>query len=298
MEQTYRAMELTEWIGIRELFSFHYFQFASGYLFPGESHDFWEMVYIDRGEADIGAGERVVRLTQGQVIFHQPGEFHSIWASSPGGSDILVISFACSSAAMDRLRGGMFTLGAAQRRLLMSLVAEGRQLFGPVLDISEQKEPQPLPDAPEGSRQMIALLLTQFLILLLREGGDAHKRPQEEGARHLTEEQRAAEVIAHLTALMRRHPDGSLRFADICRASGLGQTALKECFRRYQQQPVMACYRRIRIEEARRLLREGRLNVTQVAEALGYSSVQYFSAQFRREMGMSPLQYLRTVGMR
>ena len=98
-----------------------------------------------------------------------------------------------------------------------------------------------------------------------------------------------------LTALMRAHPDGRLRFEDICRASGWGQTALKECFRRYQHMSVMACYRRIRIEEARRLLREGRLNVSQVAETLGYSSVQYFSAQFRREMGMSPMQYLRTV---
>ncbi len=294
MEEGYRSIPLNELVRIRRLYSFHYFQFASGYLFPGESHDFWEMVYIDRGEADIGAGERVVRLSQGQVILHEPGEFHSIWAGSPGGSDILVVSFACDSAAIRRLRQGVFTLSTGQRRLLMSLVAEGRGLFGPVLDISEQKEPVPRPDAPEGSRQMIALLLTQFLILLLRER-QAAKTPPAEGAPHLTEEQRAAEVIAHLTALMRRHPDGSLRFPEICRASGLGQTALKECFRRYQHQSVMACYRRIRIEEARRLLREGRLNVTQVAEALGYSSLPYFSAQFRREMGMSPLQYLRTV---
>lgn len=287
----YRPLTLSSLIAIRRLYSFHYFQFASGYLFPGEKHDFWEMVYIDRGEAEIGAGERVVRLSQGQVIFHEPNEFHSIWAASREGSNILVVSFECQSPAMDRFRQRTFTLSAAQRKLLMQLVTEGQKLFGPILDISGQLTPIPRADAPAGSRQMIALLLTQFLILLLREHEDASPRE----VVHLTEGEQAAEVIAQLTALMRAHPDGRLRFEDICRASGWGQTALKECFRRYQHLSVMACYRRIRIEEARRLLREGRLNVSQVAETLGYSSVQYFSAQFRREMGMSPMQYLRTV---
>ena len=287
----YRPITLNSLLVIRRLYSFHYFQFASGHLFPGEKHDFWEMVYIDRGEADIGAGERVVRLSQGQVIFHEPNEFHSIWAASPEGSNILVVSFECLSPAMERFRQRVFTLSAAQRRLLMSLESEGQRLFGPILDISGQLSPSPRPDAPAGSRQMVALLLTQFLILLLREHEEASPRE----VMHLTEGAQAAEVIAQLTALMRAHPDGRLRFSDICRASGWGQTALKECFRRVQHTSVMACYRRIRIEEARRLLRGGRLNVSQVAEKLGYSSVQYFSAQFKRELGMSPMQYLRTV---
>ena len=287
----YRPITLNSLLVIRRLYSFHYFQFASGHLFPGEKHDFWEMVYIDRGEADIGAGERVVRLSQGQVIFHEPNEFHSIWAASPEGSNILVVSFECLSPAMERFRQRVFTLSAAQRRLLMSLESEGQRLFGPILDISGQLSPSPRPDAPAGSRQMVALLLTQFLILLLREHEEASPRE----VMHLTEGEQAAEVIAQLTALMRAHPDGRLRFSDICRASGWGQTALKECFRRVQHTSVMACYRRIRIEEARRLLRGGRLNVSQVAEKLGYSSVQYFSAQFKRELGMSPMQNLRTV---
>lgn len=287
----YTPLKIDRMLKIDRLYSLHYFQFAAGYIFPGEKHNFWEMVYIDRGEADIGAGEKLVRLSQGQVIFHEPNEFHSIWAASREGSNILVVSFECLSPAMEHFRQRIFTLSAAQRRLLMNLVREGQELFGPILDISGQLTPTPRPDAPAGSRQMVALLLTQFLILLLREHEDAAPR---ETVR-LTEGEQAAEVIAQLTALMRAHPDGRLRFSDICRASGWGQTALKECFRRYQHMSVMACYRRIRIEEARRLLREGRLNVSQVAEALGYSSVQYFSAQFKRELGMSPMEYLRTV---
>ena len=94
---------------------------------------------------------------------------------------------------------------------------------------------------------------------------------------------------------MREHLDGSLSFEEICRRSGLSQTALKACFRRYNRMGVMEYYQRLRIEEARRLLREGRLNVTQTAEKLGYSSIHAFSRQFKRLMGVTPLNYLRTI---
>ena len=58
----YEPLKIERPLRVGRLYSLHYFQFAAGYIFPGESHDFWEMVYIDRGEADIGAGEEIVRL--------------------------------------------------------------------------------------------------------------------------------------------------------------------------------------------------------------------------------------------
>ena len=152
----------------------------------------------------------------------------------------------------------------------------------------------PREHAPLGSQQMIVLLLEQILLLLLRQTDAGREMPEQETP-HLTEEMNAADVTNQLTALMREHLDGSLSFEEICRESGLSQTALKACFRRYNRMGVMEYYQRLRIEEARRLLREGRLNVTQTAEALGYSSIHAFSRQFKRLMGVTPLSYLRTI---
>ena len=45
------------------LFSLHYFNFQQGYVFPGERHDFWELVYADIGGARFqeteGVGSRI-----------------------------------------------------------------------------------------------------------------------------------------------------------------------------------------------------------------------------------------------
>lgn len=36
-------------------------------------------------------------------------------------------------------------------------------------------------------------------------------------------------------------------------------------------------------------------NITEIAARLSYGSVQYFSRQFKKEMGMSPMEYLSSV---
>ncbi len=290
----YMPLKIERVLKIEKLYSLHYFQFAAGYIFPGEKHNFWEMVYIDRGEADIGAGKQVVRLRQGQAFLHCPNEFHSIWANSATGPNIMVLSFGCSAGMLRSLAGHALTLNAQMRGLLRQLIAEGRDCFGNLLDISGQRVLMPKADAPMGSQQMIVLLLEQILLLMLRQTQEGQEEALCEKA-HLTDEQNAADLTNQLTALMREHLDGSLSFEEICRRSGLSQTALKACFRRYNRMGVMEYYQRLRIEEARRLLREGRLNVTQTSETLGYSSVQSFSRQFKRLMGVTPLNYLRTI---
>ena len=206
----------------------------------------------------------------------------------------MVLSFGCASGMLKSLAGQALTLDAQMRGILRQLIAEGQECFGKVLDISGQRMLTPVENAPLGSQQMILLLLEQILLLLLRQAREGQEAVKQE-APHLTEERNAADVTNQLTSLMREHLDGSLSFEEICRQSGLSQTALKACFRRYNRMGVMEYYQRLRIEEARRLLREGRLNVTQTAEALGYSSIHAFSRQFKRLMGVTPLSYLRTI---
>ena len=47
-------------IEITQLFSVHYFEYTSSYRFSGESHDFWELLYVDNGAVQVVAGEATV----------------------------------------------------------------------------------------------------------------------------------------------------------------------------------------------------------------------------------------------
>ena len=49
--------------------------------------------------------------------------------------------------------------------------------------------------------------------------------------------------------------------------------------------------RNLRMEQAARLLREGRINVSQVAGSVGYIDLAHFSTAFKTHFGMSPSEY-------
>ena len=45
-------------VRVDALYSLHYFSFRPGYVYPGERHDFWELVYVDMGGATLGDDAR------------------------------------------------------------------------------------------------------------------------------------------------------------------------------------------------------------------------------------------------
>lgn len=69
----YTPLELERPLAIDRIYSVHYFEYGPDYAFVGESHDFWELVYADKGEVYVTAGEEEKLLKKGQMIFHQPG---------------------------------------------------------------------------------------------------------------------------------------------------------------------------------------------------------------------------------
>lgn len=65
-------------IVIDSIITIHYFEYMRDFVFRGESHDFWEFLYVDRGTVLVTAGESDFQLTTGNIIFHKPKEFHAI----------------------------------------------------------------------------------------------------------------------------------------------------------------------------------------------------------------------------
>lgn len=68
-------------------------------------------------------------------------------------------------------------------------------------------------------------------------------------------------------------------------------TALSKHFARHYGQTIEAYYISCRIERVKALLQEAELNVSQIAEKLGYSSVHYLSSQFKKVTGTSISHY-------
>ena len=296
----YRPIALRKLLEVEAVVSVHYFQFARGYVFPGEKHDFWELVYLDKGTVELGADDRRFVLGQSEIAFHEPNEFHSIWAGADKPPDIVVISFVCRSPAMARFRQARLPASDEAKALLATIVREARQAFAD--DPTEQYLAlRRRNDGLAGAEQLIECALSSLLILLLRQmetaapaGEDCAPRdirPKSPTGRQ--EYQRG--VLTQMEHYLQQNLQEHITLPELARQFRMSQSALKQLVRGLRQCGVTDWIGALRHENAKRLIREGYLNMTEIAAHCGYSSVHYFSRRFTLREGKTPTEYARSV---
>ena len=287
----YKKTALYQPLEIKDLISAHYFEYAKDFAFSGEVHDFWELVYADKGDFFITAGTRELLLSQGQMYLHKPMEYHNIRCRG-SASNSVIFSFACACPSLFGLAGRLIDCGERERELLARLVAEADGAFSsplgdPYVYCLERRE-----TAPFGAEQLIRLYLEELLIGLVRKNGTAAPPEPHAGLpRRRAEETLCREICAYLERQVSERVD----FPLVCRVFSLSPSALKKLFRERLGLGVMEYYRRAKIERAKLLIREETLNMTEIAAKLGYSSIHYFSRHFKRLTGMTPTEYAASV---
>ena len=75
---TYIPTPLKREIVIDSIITIHYFEYMRDFVFQGESHDFWEFLYVDKGTILVTAGETEYKLNTGDIIFHKPNKISRI----------------------------------------------------------------------------------------------------------------------------------------------------------------------------------------------------------------------------
>ena len=86
--------------------------------------------------------------------------------------------------------------------------------------------------------------------------------------------------------------DSDFNIDVLCNEAGISRAHLHRKMKDMTGISVSEFIRNIRMEQAARLLREQKVNISQVAYSVGYSSLPYFSAVFRKHFGISPREFI------
>lgn len=79
---------------------------------------------------------------------------------------------------------------------------------------------------------------------------------------------------------------------ELARQVGLNDCTLKRGFRQVFGTTAFGYLHNYRLEQAKQLLEERRLNISEIAQAIGFANRSYFAAAFRKKFGISPREYL------
>ena len=255
------------------------FDLAPKFVTDKNLHDAWEFVYVDSGRITCHRNGSEILLSQGQMIFHRPYEMHSTVVGGKGSAAIFSVIFECASPAVEYFDGRVLSVPADLVPRLKSLIHEcGRAYHVSAYPLL------PRADAPVGAEQVICNDLETLLLLLMRQ--DERREPargvEGVGKNRLTEE---------ICEYLKEHLRERVTLEMLSETFHFGKVYLCDVFKRNTGSSILSFHLDLKIAEAKRLLRETRMSVWEIAEFLGFESASYFSRIFKKRVGHPPQSF-------
>ena len=285
----YMGTEMADALSVTELYTVLRPDLIRFWPGCGESHPFPEIFYLSQGRHWLRIDGVEYALTGGQMVIYAPNSYHEAGDRRPENTEAGVLTFDASSEILSPLYNRVITLNGEQKRMLGEIIDEGVGCFH---------------WCPRGERESVQ-------DMVLNEGVEAHTlwrlRKKIEfflmDVYHMMTSTKSVSnrdvrwdaELAMVTAFLRAHLSESLTLSEIATGCSMSVSKLKLLFRERTGSGPINYLITLRIDEAKRLIREGNMDFTEIAETLGFASLHYFSRLFKKVTGTSPSEYARTV---
>ena len=103
------------------------------------------------------------------------------------------------------------------------------------------------------------------------------------------------EVVLELQAWMLEHFASDIHIDQLCQQSGLNRRTLSRRFSHATGLSPMLYLKKIRLDQARDLLKKTNLGIAEIALQIGYSDPDYFRRLFKQQYQLSPSDFRRSV---
>lgn len=284
----YVSHQLSNIINIHKIVTLNYFEFENTFQYRGERHNFWELVYVDKGNLLVETESGEIKLTRGECIFHKPNEFHSHKADGATAPNYFVLGFVCNSSHMQFFRKNRFKLSPVTRGYVSNILIEAKNVFELPVNNTGGRELKVAEHETIGGQQMIRTYLEQLLITLIRE---QYVKTNFTLGEESTEENLVGQMRKKLDMYIYR----KISVEQFCKEMNYSKAYLSRIFLNACGCTIHDYIINAKVKEAKTLIRERIYNFTQISEMLCFTNPFYFSRVFKQKTGMSPSEYKNSV---
>ncbi len=285
MTREYPSFKLKRTVEIRELVSFFCHKYPPGFVFKGETHNFWEFVIVLDGAAVICADDKVFRLNKGQAMWHRPWEFHSV--KTDGDAPLYFGVFSFYGKIDAPVSGKSFAVSPENVELFIKLRLEAGSIFN--FHGIEGERPIIIKNLRPGKEIELQSLISRMEYLLADTMSGYTVQPEKKPSASEENYLRIVETIS-------KNIGTRLSIDEIAMKCNMSVSNAKRVFSKYAGCGISVYYNGLIIYEAKKLLSDGK-SVGETADALGFASQNYFSSFFKRITGYSPSEW-RTKSQR
>jgi len=222
----------------------------------------YDLFYVWSGEGTVELGDREYEVGKGSCFLFRPGD-HPTATHNPQRPLVLTYIHFDVKETPEEIPGSYRTIRDTVE--FEHLLARYVRLFLV---------------QTYGAEEEARLILKMLLIHLLRE--DKENPVERKASNQLTE------AIHEIANYIRQNPGIQHRVEDLALRANLSPRYFSIKFKEMIGTSVQSYMIRSRIERAQHLLMHVGMNVTEVADALGYRDIFFFSRQFKQYTGKSP----------
>jgi len=270
--------------------SFTLFELADGVRLIGPPLDGVAALVVLSGTLHLGHGETAVVVKPGRVALVPPGRRATL-AARPG-EPLHSIDGRASLIRRDRwLVADATRGGAASLRVAGTRIAGSDALARPVVtSVLDDPAGRPvftllraeLARGAAGHPSLAMSLMSACVVQALRSAIEAAPAPRSQG------EAATGLSVGRAVAAIRARPGDAHTVETLADLAGMSRSSFIRHFSRVMQAPPIEFLQRVRLEEARALLRATSLPIKTVAARAGFASRSHFSRLFRAAFGDDP----------
>lgn len=251
-----------------------------------ENHPFQQFVCVEKGSVNILVDGELFCLSEDELIFYPPNTFRSIVTSCD--AVLSIVCFESPSVLLSDFWGQIIRLPDVQHKLLTEIIFLGETILTADVSPGTKCGMSAKHSVSPHSFQRFAGLV-EFFLLNLHENLTI---PSDTPAKITPA---ADEHFLFLTEYLKSHISENLSLDKISRdcntsISGLHRLCKKQC-----GISPLSLFISLKIARAKQFISETDMNFSEISDALGFSSIHYFSKLFKSKTGMTPSEYAKSI---
>ena len=273
-------------INVHTVYTIFQYYYMPNFVFSGEYHEAWEILYVISGEVVIETDDGTFILKQGNAFLHKPNEYHKHRANNVA-CNTCVISFSADAEqdVLYKLAGHPLPVSEYMQSLIYRITDEGILYLA-----GKNYTPARLESDIVGFG--CGQIIKNMLELLLIEFSRQENREYPEQA-NLSRSEKT--LILSIKRYLIENLNRKLALEEIAKKLGYSVSHICSTFKKNVGCSIIHYFIKLRIEKAKELISESQMSLSEISDYLDFDTIQYFSTQFKKVVGVSPSQYASLV---
>ena len=268
--QTFRLQTESELAMKLELVG--YLEVGPGWQGTRHSHSFWELVYLHKGEGRFLYGNNVFELECGSVLLIEPNVEHQFTHNSKSEAKHLYLGFSVDGLRAPKTDGAHVPV--LKKETIVLCQNELREI---VLNIEGNKKKTAL----NNLTSHIMFSLFKILPLLFTEPAEDTEKTCD----------RIDILVGKAKRILLDNLGKNISVGKIAGSLYLSPHYFGDLFKKHTGRTIKEFHNDLRMRQAEIMLRDHTLSISEIADALGFKSIHYFSRKFTSFHGASPSEY-------